>query len=184
MATEYAGIGLFYEAAQAGTSSLDWQVDPPIAGREFCPSSGGCYGTVLRPTRFYDIVHISLGTNDATGAFDPAPATSAQYETRMRALIALIQAEEPGVPIILSTPPYTVGWPAAVNNLIDEYHTDLQTIIGDTSGVEAGCDFRAELTVSADYYEPGGVKVHPSEAGYVKMRDCVEPIILQAIEDL
>jgi lysophospholipase L1-like esterase len=158
-----------------GASSFDWR---PDTGVTIC---GGLWINLwaerVLPNLPAEMATIMLGTNDATGFFEPAPLTGDSYIANIGAIVDGLQAA--GVPqVVLMTPPARCTTaPQAVRDRLADYRLRIFTMCLTKPGVVCGPDVYKLLDPVADF---ASCDVHPNAQGHSKLGNA----LADDVEDL
>jgi len=137
-------LGPSYEVVNigmGGTSSLDWTPGSPPLSRD------GVVIVLPRPFRKRalpalpaDVVTVLLGTNDASGFYEPRPVSASEYGAALEEIIESL-LERDAKSVMLMTPPPRCG--PLLNQRLSEYR----------DAVIALCEARAEVACGPDLFE-------------------------------
>lgn len=164
-----------------GTSSRDWS---PSAGISVCvglPDPNlptNLYHALAAPNLPADLVVILLGTNDATGAFEPAPLTAAEYRAAMEELVTQLLFDGAGE-VMLATPPPNFAMPETAPTLL-AYAAEISALCG-TAGDAVLCGPDLLHLLQPEDFEAG--QIHPNASGHAKIADAMVASILAAIPE-
>jgi lysophospholipase L1-like esterase len=164
-----------------GTSSRDWS---PSSGISVCVGlpdpnlPANLYPALAKPNLPADLVVIMLGTNDATGAFEPAPLTAAEYRAAMEELVTQLLFDGAGE-VMLATPPPNFAMPETAPTLLAYAAAILDLCDAPSDAVLCGPDVLHLL--QAEDFETG--QIHPNASGHAKIADAMYASILLAIPE-
>ena len=165
-----------------GTSSRDWS---PSSGISVCVGlpdpnlPANLYRALAVPNLPADLVVIMLGTNNAIGAFEPAPLTAEEYRAALEELVtqSLVDGASEGM---LATPPPNFADPEAMPTLL-AYAAEILDLCSATGdAVRCGPDILSLL--QSEDFEPG--QIHPDAIGHAKIADAMVDSIRLAIPEL
>jgi len=164
-----------------GASSRDWS---PSSGISVCVGlpdpnlPANLYQALAVPSLPADLVVILLGTNDALGAFEPAPLTAAEYHAAMQELVTQLLVDGAGE-VMLATPPPNFVSTAAASMLV-EYAAEIAALCGAPGdAVLCGPDI-LHLLQPEDF---GAGQIHPNASGHAKIADAMDASIVAAIPE-
>jgi len=167
-------LGEDYEVVNigvGGASSLDWTLTTPsyLTPGGWIPE--GLFEYFAVPELPADIVVILLGTNDATGYFEPEPVPPREYRSAIEEIIANLFDQGAG-DIILLTPPQIANWGALVR--LAAYGDYIIDICSDTENVHLGADLFDLLSLSLHFND----NVHPNGEGHEEIAYALYEAIL------
>lgn len=158
-----------------GATSFDWR---PDTGVTIC---GGLFINLwaerVLPNLPAEIATVMLGTNDATGFFEPAPLTGANYGANIQAIVDGLHAAGVGQVILMTPPARCTSAPQAVRDRLADYRLRLFTMCLTKPGVVCGPDVYKLLDPVADF---AACDVHPNAQGHAKLGHA----LADAVEDL
>lgn len=149
-----------------GASSLDWTLpfgNAICGGQLWSPTVYEARALPLLPA---DVVTVMLGTNDATGFFEPSPTDPVDYRQAMDAIVANLLADGAGTVMLLPPPPQC---PGASMDLVMQYRDEVLDLCTTTAGVVCGPDVTT-LLGPADF---DGCDVHPDASGHEAIADAL-----------
>jgi len=158
-------LGEDYEVVNigvGGASSLDWTLSTPsyLTPGGWIPEPLFDYFAV--PELPADIVTILLGTNDATGFFEPEPVPPQEYKSAIEEIIANLFDQGAG-DIILMTPPEIANWGALVR--LAAYGEHIVDICLADEDVHLGPDLFDLLSLGLHFDN----NVHPNGEGHAEI---------------
>jgi len=158
--------------ACGGTSSLDWTL---TRGNGLCGAMGFVGPTIYQaralPALPAQIVTVMLGTNDATGFFEPSRVPVATYRSAIDELVGDL-LDDGADTVVLMTPPAYTADPIALA-LLTGYRGEILDVCASTPGVVCGPDVFTLLGPSD--FAPGNV--HPNAQGHAEIAVAVEASI-------
>lgn len=148
-----------------GSSTFDWSL---LGGVTLC--NGGWWSPTLyearaQPNLPADVVTVMLGTNDATGFFEPAPVPEDEYARNLDDIVDNLLADGAGTVLLMSPPPMCTTADAATVARLEAY----RLVVGAT------CALRAQVACGPDVYtlldadDFAGCDVHPNGQGHQTM---------------
>lgn len=159
-------LGPTYEVINAGcggASSLDWTLSQPNV---ICGGVGileaGLFEVRALPHLPSDVVTVLLGTNDASGFFEPVPVEVPIYGAAMSEIVQNLRFFGARYVILMTAPDYDWEDPARVERLAG-YREEILDLCGSHPRVRCGPDLHQRLDLDA-HFEPGDV--HPNAAGH------------------
>jgi lysophospholipase L1-like esterase len=164
-----------------GASSRDWS---PTSGSSVCGGlpdpnlPANLYPALAAPNLPADLVVIMLGTNDAMGAFEPAPLTSAEYRAAMEQLVTQLLFDGASE-VMLATPPPNFVLPSTAPTLF-AYAAQIADLCG-ASGDAVLCGPDVLSLLQFEDFETG--QIHPNASGHAKIADAMYASILLAIPE-
>ncbi len=147
-----------------GSTSNDW--DPGTPAFPFCAA----LGAEVLPHLPADYVTIMLGTNDATGFYEPTPVGTPipvpTYAAHLQAIVTALQAAGAGKVVLMTPPARCESAPQAVRDRLAGYRAEVLTACLTTPGLICGPDVYDLLDPVAD---AEGCDVHPNAGGHAKL---------------
>jgi len=158
-----------------GASSFDWR---PDTGVTIC---GGLFIDLwaqrVLPNVPAEIATVMLGTNDATGFFEPAPLTGDNYAANIEAIVDGLHAAGVDQVMLMTPPARCTSAPQAVRDRLADYRLRIFTLCLVKPGVVCGPDVYKLLDPVADSFS---CNVHPNAQGHAKLGHA----LADAVEDL
>lgn len=147
-----------------GSTSNDW--DPGTPAWPFCAA----IATEVLPHLPADFVTILLGTNDATGYYEPepngTPVPVPTYAAHLQAIVAELQAHGAGKVVLMTPPPRCATAPQDIRDRLAGYRAEVLLACITTPGLVCGPDVHALLDPVADF---DACNVHPNATGHAKI---------------
>lgn len=161
-------LGPQYEVVEigcGGASSGDWLPfgDVTLCGGEFW--SPNIYLNRALPNLPAEMVTIMLGTNDATGFFEPAPITPEQYRENMSDLVTSLINDGAEQVLLMSPPPMCAAADPLTVGRLTAYRLIIKDLCETLPGVICGPDVYTLLNPE-DF---AGCDVHPNGVGHQKL---------------
>lgn len=170
-------LGPAYEVVSigcGGATSEDWVPGGPstlCGGQWWNPN---VYEARATPELPVDVATVMLGTNDATGFFEPAPILPLDYAQNMVALIDQLLADGADTVVLMTPPPMcSTADPATVDRLV-AYRAIDRYLCDHHAGVVCGPDVYT-LLGPADFR---ACDVHPNGQGHRVLGEAVADAIL------
>jgi lysophospholipase L1-like esterase len=158
-----------------GATSFDWR---PDTGVTIC---GGLWINLwaerVLPNVPAEIATVMLGTNDATGFFEPAPLTGDAYAANIEAIVDGLHAAGVDQVMLMTPPARCTSAPQAVRDRLADYRLRIFTMCLTKPGVVCGPDVYKLLDPVADF---ASCNVHPNAQGHAKLGNA----LADAVEDL
>jgi lysophospholipase L1-like esterase len=151
-----------------GSSALDWR---PTLGAAPCGADfarPNLYLGRARPELPADLVAVLLGTNDATGAFEPAPVDPPQYAAAIAELASALLADG-AARVLLMAPPPIPSHPGAMIRL-SQYRLAIDAICSaPDDAIMCGPDL---FTLLGDADFSAG-DAHPNAQGHARIAEAL-----------
>lgn len=157
-----------------GSTTWDWS---SLGGVTLC---GGqlwdlnVYEARVRPNLPADVVTVMLGTNDATGFFEPAPISPDEYRANLANLVTNLLNDGAGQVMLMPPPPMCESTNADVVMRLEAYRTIVGSMCTTCEGVVCGPDVYTLL--NEDDFK--GCDVHPNGLGHLTLGIAVARMIL------
>ncbi len=171
-------LGDDYEVVNAGcggASSWDWTLSRPSAlcgGYGVLP--GSMYEVMAAPNLPAEIVSIMLGTNDASGFYEPQPVPVAEYRSALEEIVGLVLAEGAEKVILMPPPDHIWGDPTRRTRLIG-YRAEILDLCVVTAGVVCGPDVFMLLDLARDFEN---WNLHPNARGHRAIAEALAGTIM------
>lgn len=168
--TDVAGLmlGDAYEVIEAGcggATTYDWATLGEVTlcgGRFWNPD---VYTRLALPHLPADLATVMLGTNDATGFFEPAPITPEQYQANLTAIVNNLLQDGAAQVLLLSPPPMCDTANPEVVARLEAYRLIIGQMCAAMPDVTCGPDVYTLL--DADDFQ--GCDVHPNGIGHLDL---------------
>ncbi len=157
-----------------GATTWDWS---SLGGVTLC---GGqfwdlnVYEARARPNLPADVVTVMLGTNDATGFFEPAPISPDKYRDNLANLVTNLLKDGAGQVMLMPPPPMCESTKTEVVMRLEAYRTIVGTMCSTRKGVVCGPDVYTLL--NEDDFQ--GCDVHPNGLGHLTLGIAIATKIL------
>jgi lysophospholipase L1-like esterase len=145
-----------------GATTWDWS---SLGGRTLCGGrfwDRNVYEARALPNLPADIVTVMLGTNDATGVFEPAPISPDEYRDNLANLVTNLLTDGAGQIMLIPPPPMCESTRADVVKRLEAYRTIVGHMCRTREGVVCGPDVYTLLNQD-DFH---GCDVHPNGLGH------------------
>ena len=170
-------LGTRFTAIQvgcAGATTWDWS---SLGGVTLCGGQfwdPNVYEARARPNLPADVVTVLLGTNDATGFFEPAPISPDEYRDNLANLVTNLLNDGAGQVMLMPPPPMCESTNADVVMRLEAYRTIVGTMCSTRKDVVCGPDVYTLL----DEDDFQGCDVHPNGLGHLTLGIAVATMIL------
>lgn len=157
-----------------GATTWDWS---SLGGVTLCSGQfwdQNVYEARARPNLPADVVTVMLGTNDATGFFEPAPISPDEYRDNLANLVTNLLNDGAGQVMLMPPPPMCESTNADVIMRLEAYRTIVGAMCSSRKGVVCGPDVYTLLT--EDDFQ--GCDVHPNGLGHLTLGIAVARMIL------
>jgi len=157
-----------------GATTWDWSL---FGGVTFC---GGrfwelnVYEARARPNLPVDVVTVMLGTNDATGFYEPAPITPDEYRDNLANLVTNLLNDGAGKVMLMPPPPMCESATADVVMPLKAYRTIVREMCTTRDGLVCGPDVYTLL--KEEHFQ--GWDVHPNGLGHLTLGIAIAKMIL------
>ena len=157
-----------------GATSRDWSL---LGGVTFCGGrfwDRNVYEARVLPNLPADMVTIMLGTNDATGFFEPAPISPDDYRDNLANLVTNLLSDGAGQVMLMPPPPMCESTNAEVVTRLEAYRAIVGAMCSSREGVVCGPDVYTLLNED-DFQD---CDVHPNGLGHLTLGIAVARMIL------
>jgi len=157
-----------------GSTTWDWS---SLGGVTLCGGQSwdrNVYEARAQPNLPADVVTIMLGTNDATGFFEPAPISPDEYRDNLANLVTNLLNDGAGQVLLMPPPPMCESTKADAVMRLESYRTIVKTMCRTRKGVVCGPDVYTLL----DEDDFQGCDVHPNGLGHRTLGIAVATMIL------
>lgn len=153
-------------AGCGGSTTRDWTL-PKLPGAPDSCAFRGAFEQLAEPHEDADIVHILLGTNDATGFFESGPVPASEWLGNVELLSSRFSGD-----VVVSFPPPLPDPASDAQARIDAYASLLaaRALDGDAP-FRLGADFSQLSRALLD-------GVHPANAGHAWMAEQLSPLLV------
>lgn len=158
----------------SGATTWDWSLfggSTLCGGRSWAPN---VYETRARPNLPADVVTVMLGTNDATGFFEPAPIPPDEYRDNLANLVTNLLKDGAGQVMLMPPPPMCESTDADVVARLEAYRTIVASMCSKREGVVCGPDVYTLLNKD-DFQD---CNVHPNGFGHLTLGRAIAERIL------
>lgn len=158
-----------------GATTWDWSL---LGGVTLCGGQSwdrNVYEARARPNLPADMVTVMLGTNDATGFFEPAPISPDEYHENLANLVTNLLNDGAGQVMLMPPPPMCESTNVDVIIRLEAYRTIVGVMCSTTEGVVCGPDVYTLL--NEDDFQ--GCDVHPNGLGHLTLGIAVAKMILE-----
>ncbi len=157
-----------------GATTWDWSSrgGATLCGGQFRDLN--VYEARARPNLPADVVTVMLGTNDATGFFEPAPISPDEYRDNLTNLVTNLLNDGAGQVMLMTPPPMCESTNADVVMRLEAYRTIVAAMCSTRKGVVCGPD--AYTLLNEDDFQ--GCDVHPNGLGHLILGIAVATMIL------
>lgn len=157
-----------------GATTWDWS---SLGGVTHCGGQfwdRNVYEARARPNLPADVVTVMLGTNDATGFFEPAPISPNEYRDNLANLVTNLLNDGAGQVMLMTPPPMCESTNPDVVMRLEAYRTIVEAMCSTRKGVVCGPDVYTLLT--EDDFQ--GCDPHPNGLGHLTLGIAVAMMIL------
>lgn len=157
-----------------GATTWDWSL---LGGVTFCGGrfwDPNVYEVLARPNLPADVVTVMLGTNDATGFYEPAPISPDAYRSNLANLVNHLFKDGAGKVMLMPPPHMCESASADVVRRLEAYRTIVGTMCNTRAGVVCGPDVYTLL----DEDDFQGCDVHPNGLGHRTLGTAIAEMIL------
>jgi lysophospholipase L1-like esterase len=157
-----------------GATTWDWS---SLGGVTLCGGQSwdrNVYEARARPNLPADVVTVMLGTNDATGFFEPAPISPDEYRDNLANLVTNLLNDGAGQVMLMPPPPMCESTNADVVMRLEAYRTIVGSMCSTREGVVCGPDVYTLL--NEDDFQ--GCDVHPNGLGHLTLGIAIATMIL------
>lgn len=157
-----------------GATTWDWSSfgGVTLCGGQFWDLN--VYEARARPNLPADVVTVMLGTNDATGFFEPAPISPNEYRDNLANLVTNLLNDGAGQVMLMTPPPMCESTNPDVVMRLEAYRTIVEAMCSTRKGVVCGPDVYTLLT--EDDFQ--GCDPHPNGLGHLTLGIAVAMMIL------
>lgn len=158
-----------------GATTWDWS---SFGGVTLCGGQlwgKNVYEAHAKPNLPADVVTVMLGTNDATGFFEPAPISPNEYRKNLSNLVTNLIKDGAGRIMLMPPPPMCETTNADVVMRLEAYRTIVRSMCSKREGVMCGPDVYTLLNED-DFQD---CDVHPNGLGHKVLGIAVATMILQ-----
>lgn len=157
-----------------GATTWDWSLLGGVTlcgGRLWKPN---VYESLARPNLPADVVTVMLGTNDATGFYEPAPISPDAYRTNLANLVTHLLNDGAGKVMLMPPPHMCESANEDVIRRLEAYRTIVRTMCNTRAGVVCGPDVYTLL--NEDDFQ--GCDIHPNGLGHRTLGIAIAEMIL------
>lgn len=167
------------EAGCGGATSADWSTlgQVTLCGGQFWEPD--VYSVLARPHLPAALATVMLGTNDATGFFEPQPIPPDQYRSNMEALVGQLLQDGAEQVLLLTPPPMCATTHPDVVARLEGYRVELAEMCASMAQVVCGPDVYTLL--EPDDFQ--GCDVHPNGLGHLDIGVALADAVRAALEE-